>query len=91
MKKENLTYGDLKKIYPIGTKFKSAYSGKVFTVDSYNTAFFNNNGDLNIIGNKISVMCKNDSPFIYYNGKLSEILELPQPVEKIENQYEIYG
>ncbi len=91
MKKQRLTYGELKKMYPIGTKFRSAYSGNIFTVDSYDTNFFNNNKDSDIIDDhKVSVRSRNDIPFIYYSGKLSEILSLPQPIEKIENQYEIY-
>lgn len=64
--------------YPVGTKFKSAYSGDTKT----STGEFTIHRDNNIC---VTTQCLDDC-FVYYNGNWAEIISKPEFI----NSYQIY-
>lgn len=87
MKKENLTYGELKKMYPIGTEFISPHSGKKFTVCEYYDPY---KDDEYVYSVQVRDTFKNSIPYILEKGILGEIISLPEPKNEIIDNYEIY-
>lgn len=85
MKKENLTYGELKKMYPIGTKFISPHSGMEFTV----TEYFESYKDDEYVYS-VQVKSYGSIPYILEKGILGKIISLPEPKNEIIDNYEIY-
>ncbi len=89
LNKENLLLEALRK-YPKGTKYKSAMSGDIFIATG---EYYVNNEDRvrenNMKGKEAT------SPWLLYNSKWAEILELPEgyiePIkEEIINNYPLF-
>jgi len=81
MKENNIAKA--KRMYPIGTTFYSAKSGKAFTVKT-NVFFEEHDGDIKLANGW------GDAPYVYYGNIWAEIESLPKPKNKIIDNYEIY-
>ena len=73
---------EVKLKYPVGCKIRSPQSGNDWIIDN----------DKFIIGNsgsvRIHVQNQRYEPWLKWEGKWAEVLELPEP--KINNNYSIY-